>query len=347
MAIREHLEPLMAAISSTNLGRWNQWREQNSTLRPDLREANLSNADLRIANLSDANMSRSNLANANLAGANLNGTNLADAILCRADLSDADLRCAHLMRADLTGANLTGADMRFADLRGTNLTDAELSGARVNPSELKRAIRRGNNLIKSLAKVEASPIIDKGHFPDLENVGHSRASEDKPQYPFSVEEMIAKMQLTERRFEERKSQMQKEIAQTRMRLEGELLRRVEAERQKIVLPFLEVLDNLERALTSVAQSGSYQSLLQGVELIASQLRATLQLSGVEVVPALNRTFDPNLEQAVGVVSVTDPTQDGTVVEELQRGYRMGGQLLRPAQVRVGHLSVANTPLPRS
>jgi molecular chaperone GrpE len=56
---------------------------------------------------------------------------------------------------------------------------------------------------------------------------------------------------------------------------------------------------------------------------------------VEPIPALRQPFDPNLEQAIGTVPVANAGQDGMGVEEVQRGYRIGAQLLRPAQVRVG------------
>ena len=68
---------------------------------------------------------------------------------------------------------------------------------------------------------------------------------------------------------------------------------------------------------------------------AHLFRVKLQSVGVEAIPALGQPFDPNLAQAVGMVQVGDASQDGIVIEELQTGYTMRGQLLRPAQVRVG------------
>ena len=185
---------------------------------------------------------------------------------------------------------------------------------------------------------EAFRVIDKRHFLDLDKIETVEPEEEKPRFPSFVEEMMAKMELTERKFEERKAQMNEEISRTKARLETDFQRRVDAERQRIMLPFLEVLDNLERALASASRSeGTDANLVQGVELIASQFRAKLQMSGVEAIPVLDQPFDPNLGQAVGMVPVTDPAQDGVVMEEVQRGYRMGELLLRPAQVRVGHL----------
>ena len=62
--------------------------------------------------------------------------------------------------------------------------------------------------------------------------------------------------------------MQEEIARTKGRLEADVQRRIEIERQKILLPFLEVLDNLERALAASAQASDTGSFHQGIEMIA-------------------------------------------------------------------------------
>jgi len=178
-------------------------------------------------------------------------------------------------------------------------------------------------------------VIDKRHFLDLDKTATGPVQEEKPRYPTFVEELLARAEATEQRFEERKKQMQEEIARTKVRLEADVQRHIEIERQKILLPFLEVLDNLERALDATAQASDIGSFHQGVEMIAGLFRSKLLAHGVEAIPVLNRPFDPNLGQAVGIVAVSDPGQDGVVVDEVQKGYRMGEQLLRPAQVRVG------------
>jgi molecular chaperone GrpE len=60
--------------------------------------------------------------------------------------------------------------------------------------------------------------------------------------------------------------------------------------------------------------------------------------GVEPVPAVGEPFDPEVHEAVDEVAVDDPTLDGRVVAELQRGFRFGDRLVRPAIVRVGRTS---------
>jgi uncharacterized protein YjbI with pentapeptide repeats len=103
--------------------------------RPNLRGANLSEANLIWANLNGANLRGANLIwadlrGANLCGANLRGANLIWADLRGANLCGADLRGANLSEANLNGANLCGADLRGANLSEANLNGANLCGAR-------------------------------------------------------------------------------------------------------------------------------------------------------------------------------------------------------------------------
>jgi molecular chaperone GrpE len=94
--------------------------------------------------------------------------------------------------------------------------------------------------------------------------------------------------------------------------------------------FLEVVDNLERAL---AAGGSADDLKLGVEMTLRQLEEVLRRHGIESVPAAGERFDPVHHEAVS--RLVDPDVEApTVVEELQRGYRLHERLLRPARVVV-------------
>ena len=178
-------------------------------------------------------------------------------------------------------------------------------------------------------------VIDKRQFVNLDAIDKSATAEEKPRYPTYVEELMARMAETERKFHEKKQQIDDEISRTKTRLENDFERRLELEKQKIILPFLDVMDNLQRALDSDSQAGTVEHLREGVRMTANLFRSKLQAMGIDEIPALNQPFDPNLQQAVGTVNVEDPGSDGVVIEEVQSGYCMNGQLLRPAQVRVG------------
>ena len=105
-----------------------------------------------------------------------------------------------------------------------------------------------------------------------------------------------------------------------------------AEGQRTVLTaMLAVLDNLERALAAPAAEGD--ALRTGVEMTHKQMIAAYEKLGVTVINRLGEKFDPNLEDAV-MQGTAEEGEPGTVCAVFQKGYQMGGQLLRPAMVKV-------------
>jgi len=191
------------------------------------------------------------------------------------------------------------------------------------------------NELKSETQPLDFQVIDKRQFVDLDTIDRATPAEEKPRYPSYVEELIGRMAETERRFQEKKKQIDEEIARTKARLEADSSRRLDLEKQKIVLSFLEVLDNLDRALDAAPQATTVEHLIEGIHMTAGLFRSKLQAMGVEPIEALDRPFDPNTEQAVGAIQVSDAIRDQTVVEVVRPGYLIEGRLLRPAQVRVG------------
>ena len=93
---------------------------------------------------------------------------------------------------------------------------------------------------------------------------------------------------------------------------------------------LPIIDNLERALQASAQD---DPLRKGVELIHKQMLEMLRKRGVTPIEALGADFDPNVHEAVSHEE-SDQHREGEVMEELQRGYKVGERLLRPSMVKV-------------
>jgi len=115
MANDEHV-----AILKKGVATWNAWRDENANIRPDL----------RAANLSEANLSGVDSTKYDLRGAV--GANLSDANLSGADLTKADLRAADLSGADLSGADLSGANLQMAYLNKASVSawGLKLEGAK-------------------------------------------------------------------------------------------------------------------------------------------------------------------------------------------------------------------------
>ncbi len=117
-------------------------------------------------------------------------------------------------------------------------------------------------------------------------------------------------------------------------------KRTERERQedgrRFIAMFIEgmlpVLDAFERALAAPVET-AFQPHRVGFELIYKQLWESVARHGLEKIEAAGKPFDPFLHQAIERVESTEH-EDGTVLEEMQRGYKMKDRVLRPAMVRV-------------
>ena len=127
---------------------------------------------------------------------------------------------------------------------------------------------------------------------------------------------------------------QAEFENYRKRVERERTEDRHKARADLLVELLPVMDNFERALTSLQGSGADAAgLRHGVELIHRQLKDALTKFGLQPVEALGQTFDPHLHEAV-TIEATDEHKENTVIEEFERGYKLGDRLLRPAKVKV-------------
>lgn len=160
----------------------------------------------------------------------------------------------------------------------------------------------------------------------------------KPSYVEQLEArtLAAEQKLTEvqARFEQLRDELQRETDATRQRLARAADERIGREKAAFIAKLLPVLDNLRRALEAAEKQGAPEALLDGIRGTISGFEATLASEGVEPIPSVGLHFDPQVHEAVDTVEVA-PEQDGIILDEYTRGYRMGDQLLRPARVRVG------------
>jgi molecular chaperone GrpE len=117
----------------------------------------------------------------------------------------------------------------------------------------------------------------------------------------------------------------------RRRVETERTSAARREKREIILSLLELLDGFELALQHVGDAPS--SWTEGVKTIYRKLVNLLERQGVVPIQSLGQAFDPKLHEAIDSVR-SDDYSPGTVVDEVQRGYRWGDELLRSARVRV-------------
>ncbi len=104
--------------------------------------------------------------------------------------------------------------------------------------------------------------------------------------------------------------------------------------ERFVIQLLDVVDELELAVKNGEISTSPESLIEGVEMTLKKFRKVLEQEGVTLIDnPEGKIFDPTRHNAVAVVEQND-VADGTVLEEIRKGYMMRGKVIRPTIVKV-------------
>jgi molecular chaperone GrpE len=171
----------------------------------------------------------------------------------------------------------------------------------------------------SAAPVADVPNLKPSYVEELE--GRTRAAEQK----------VLEVQ---GRFEQLRQQLQNETDETRRRLNKAADERAHREKANFIEALLPVLDNLQRATEATESGASAQDVAEGVRRTATSFENALIAAGVEPLASVGEQFDPELHDAVETAEV-EPEDEGKVIEEYARGYRIGDRLLRPARVKVG------------
>jgi len=167
--------------------------------------------------------------------------------------------------------------------------------------------------------------------------GEEAATTDEPKLkPMYVEELEARVAAKDLELHQLLAKYRsasEEFDQARARLRKELSKDVERGRRSLIVGFLEVLDNLDRALDAAADRAD-DPFVQGVAIVRQQFLTTLDGLGVKRLSAVGQPFDHTQHEAVATVAAGADTPPGTIVGIVKPGYLIGDEVLRPAQVAV-------------
>ena len=179
---------------------------------------------------------------------------------------------------------------------------------------------------------------------DDEGSDHNAEIEAPSLKPSYVEELEARTKAAEQktlevqsRFDQLRKQLQSETDETRQRLNRAADERAQREKAHFIAAMLPVLDNLQRATAAAETGSSSEVIAEGIRQTASSFENALAAAGVEPIDAAGEMFDPELHEAVETVEVV-PEDEGKVIAQHTRGYKIGDRLLRPARVKVGRYS---------
>ncbi|MGQ9462322.1 MAG: nucleotide exchange factor GrpE [Candidatus Fervidibacter sp.] len=155
-----------------------------------------------------------------------------------------------------------------------------------------------------------------------------------------LERQLAQAQMEANDYKERWIRVSADFQNFRKRVMQERIEAYNKGKEDAVLALLPVLDNMERALSSLTENADLKAFRQGMELIVRLFHDVLKRLDVEPIPSEGQKFDPHYHEAFERVE-RDDIEDGTIVGVVEQGYKMGDKVIRPAKVRV-----ATKPIPQ-
>lgn len=188
----------------------------------------------------------------------------------------------------------------------------------------------------SAPKPNPFQVVDRRHWAstDEEDEEQDTKRADKPSYVAKLEQALLEKDRKLKEIARGHLASADEVENAKERIRKEAGREAQRGRREMLGEFLDVLDNLERAIVSAVDSGDVQALVDGVTMVREQFIAKLAAFGVEIIPAEGEPFDPAVHEALQVVPVDDPALNNLVVAVVQNGYKMDDELIRPAAVIV-------------
>jgi molecular chaperone GrpE len=168
------------------------------------------------------------------------------------------------------------------------------------------------------------------------SAGAEKNDERAPSFeqPAETESAASELEELERerdRYRERLTRLQAEFDNAQKRTERERREWKKVTLADALRSLLPVSDNFERAMQAPVNSS--REFRSGMRLIQRQFEEALRKLGLTPIPTKGEIFDPRVHEAVDVIDTAE-AEDGRILEELQRGYKLGDQLVRPALVRV-------------
>lgn len=185
------------------------------------------------------------------------------------------------------------------------------------------------NLISEETETTAEENVSEAEdtTPQEEETENEEATEEKDPLEAAneeIEQLKDKFLRTVAEFENYKKRTLKE--KTELILNGA---------EKTVDAFLPVVDDFERALTTVEKADDVAALKEGMELIYKKFMKTLEGLGVKKIETEDADFDVDYHEAVAMVPAADDDKKGKVIDCIQTGYTLNDKVIRHAKVAVG------------
>jgi molecular chaperone GrpE len=159
----------------------------------------------------------------------------------------------------------------------------------------------------------------------------SAVATDSEEVRGAEEEMMAK--LTE--MQDRYLRLSAEFDNYRKRTLREKIELAQSGGERVIVSLLPIIDDFDRAMTSMHTTDDCGAVKAGLELIYSKINEFLRQNGVKEIEAFNEPFNSDLHEAVTSVAVEDEAMKGRIIEVTQKGYILNEKVIRFPKVVVG------------
>ncbi len=186
---------------------------------------------------------------------------------------------------------------------------------------------------------EQTNLSEDARESDAPNTNSNETAEDAPEKEepkeLTLEEKLAESEALVEQLKKEALYKVAEFENYRKRVIKEKADLITMGGKNLMLALLPVIDDLDRAEEHISKSEDLEALKEGLLLISQKLRTTLLQQGLEVIEAKGEKFDTDLHEAVTMFPVEDEKQKGSVIDCVQQGYKMNGNVIRHSKVVVG------------
>ncbi len=105
--------------------------------------------------------------------------------------------------------------------------------------------------------------------------------------------------------------------------------------REVIQSMLEVMDDCDRAEKQMQKSDDLQQIREGIQLVFTKFRNTLQSKGLKEMKSIGEEFNPDVHEAITEIPVPDENMKGKVVDEVEKGYMLNDKIIRFSKVVVG------------
>jgi len=191
--------------------------------------------------------------------------------------------------------------------------------------------------LKHKEHLNESPVNDEdGHHDDTVETG--RFKKDKKKKTDAGDEVIRQWQSKCDELNDKYLRLYSEFDNYRKRTQKEKIEFSKTASEEIILSLLPVLDDIERALVSTLKTNDGMEVVpkEGLQLIYQKFKGLLAQKGLESIPSVGEVFDVDFHDAL--TNIPAPSEDlkGKVVDEVEKGYKLNGKVIRYSKVVVGN-----------